>query len=125
MAAYVLVIDDDDDMRELMSHAAGVLGLPVLRARDGREALAHIQRRAPALILLDLCMPDMTGWAMLDQIRDNPDIEAVPVLVLTTMPTSRRLAASLRLPVRYVLQKHQPIANLQKLIRDLVTDDIA
>lgn len=124
MSGYILIIDDDDDMRELMALVAQGLGLPIRLAGDGSEALAHIKRQAPALILLDLCMPNVTGWDMLDRIRDDPAIDAVPTIVMTTLPVSERLATSLRLPTSHIVQKHKPIADLRKLIRDIVKDDI-
>jgi CheY-like chemotaxis protein len=121
---YILIIDDDDDMRELMAQAAQVLGMPIRLASDGGEALVHVKRQAPTLILLDLCMPNVTGWDMLDRIREDPSIDAVPTIVMTTLPVSERLATSLRLPTSHIVQKHRPIADLRKLISDIVKDDM-
>ncbi len=120
MADYILIIDDDDDMRDLLSQAAQTLGLPIRLARGGKEALGLIRQGTPALILLDLCMPDVTGWDFLEIIRNDPRQVEMPIIAVTSMPVSRRLAASLRLPMRHILPKHVAISRLPELFADLV-----
>lgn len=113
MDKYVLVVDDDNDMRELLTQVAAALDMPVRQARDGAEALLQIRRCRPALILMDLCMPTMTGWDILDQLRSDNQLKRVPTLVVTTLPITQQLAASLRLPMACLLQKHGSMATLQ------------
>jgi CheY-like chemotaxis protein len=119
-----LLIADDDDIRELMTHVVRHLGIPFRCAKDGFEALAHIRQQRPALVLMDLCMPSMTGWDMLDQVRNDSTNQTGPIIVLTTLPVSDRLAASLQLPIEHIVQKHQSLVELQALIRSLLKDNI-
>ena len=85
----VLVVDDDPDSRRLARHQLGKLGVEVREAGDGAEALAWLSRnRLPALILLDLMMPRMDGFAFLEAIQKRPDWREIPVVILTAMQLS-------------------------------------
>jgi CheY-like chemotaxis protein len=79
----ILVVDDDCDQRavaaELLTHA----GYDVVAACDGQDALERLQSGLrPSLIVLDLAMPRMSGWAFLERLR-GPERSTVPVLVTT------------------------------------------
>lgn len=79
----VVVIDDDDDWRDLVVQFLAEGGFDAVGYADGREALAELRRRdeAPAVILLDLEMPAMTGWEFRrEQLRD-PRLARIPVVV--------------------------------------------
>jgi CheY-like chemotaxis protein len=79
----VLVVDDEPDVRDMLRRALETDGLAVLEAEHGRAALARIATQRPALILLDLTMPEMDGFEFLDVLRRSPEGRAIPVVVLT------------------------------------------
>ena len=79
-AARVLVVDDDDDIRGLVRTLLERAGAVVYDAPDGREGLREFHARRPDLVILDVAMPAMDGWQVLDRIRDMSD---VPVIMLT------------------------------------------
>ena len=58
-------------------------GFVVEVAKNGREALAHVAQKRPALILLDLMMPEMDGFQFTEQLRKNPGAENIPIIVVT------------------------------------------
>jgi DNA-binding response OmpR family regulator len=76
----VLVADDDPAIRELIGELLRRDNLEVLEAANGREALRLVHSSHPALVLLDVSMPELDGWQTLERIRDFSD---VPVLMLT------------------------------------------
>jgi len=76
----VLVVDDDPDIRLLLRELLERAGYLVDEAETGREALRHLFSNAPALVILDVTMPDMDGYQTLERIRDLSD---VPVMMLT------------------------------------------
>lgn len=82
-ALTVLVVDDDPKAVELV--AVRILGLAsrVLRAYGGREAIDSARRELPDLIVLDLLMPDVTGFDVVEALNKHPDTARIPVLVLT------------------------------------------
>lgn len=82
-APRVVVVDDDEDLRDLVVRLLAVLGFESVGYADGRRALAELRRlgRRPDVILLDLEMPGMTGWDFRrEQLRD-PVLARVPVAV--------------------------------------------
>ena len=99
--ATVLLVEDNDDVREMMSVALQLAGITVLAAGNGREALDQLEAaEAPCLILLDLMMPVMDGWELREALSANPHYSEIPVVVVSAMTedTAARLGAIAYLP---------------------------
>jgi DNA-binding response OmpR family regulator len=79
-ASRILVVDDDDDIRGLLRALLERAGHDVSDAADGRAGLRELYEGSPDLIILDVTMPGLDGWATLERIREVTD---VPVLMLT------------------------------------------
>jgi YesN/AraC family two-component response regulator len=79
----VLVVDDDPGTLELHSRLVEQTGRRVLTARNGLEALAVLEHTCPSLILLDLMMPEMDGFAVLDELCARESTREIPVIILT------------------------------------------
>jgi DNA-binding response OmpR family regulator len=77
----VLLVDDDEAIRRTVSEALGLEGFRVLKASGGRPALAAVESHAPAVILLDLTMPDLDGLEVIRQLRAQGS--DVPICVLS------------------------------------------
>jgi DNA-binding response OmpR family regulator len=92
-ARSILVVDDDPDMRQLVAELLGRAGHDVRLAADGREGLRELFRRAPDLVVLDVSMPELDGWATLERIRE---VSEVPVLMLTAQSTELDKVRGLR-----------------------------
>jgi DNA-binding response OmpR family regulator len=80
--ASVLVVDDDADVRSLVSELLARAGYAVSQAPNGREALRLLYDQRPDLIVLDVSMPELDGWATLERIRELSD---VPVVMLSAL----------------------------------------
>lgn len=78
-----LVVDDDPDARDRLTSLLHRNGWATAQAENGRAALDLVTRAKPALILLDLMMPEMDGFAFLRELRANVDWRDIPVVVLT------------------------------------------
>ena len=79
----VLVVEDDPSVRGLLDTLLTSEGYRVTTASDGVEALSEAAARRPAIILLDIVMPDLGGLRVLEEMQANPALSGVPVLVLT------------------------------------------
>ena len=80
MKDRVLIVEDDDDLRDLVRTVVEREGMETIEAADGREGLRQFYDHRPALVILDLGLPEMNGWQVLERIRELGD---VPVLILT------------------------------------------
>ena len=84
----ILVVDDDQEILNLLELALTDEGYAVSCARNGREALDILASEIPGLILLDLMMPVMNGWALCQEIKSNDTLREIPVIL---MSADRRL----------------------------------
>ncbi|HPD76374.1 MAG TPA: response regulator [Methanoregulaceae archaeon] len=90
----ILYIEDNDQNFYLVSFILKAKGYEVIRARDGREGIDLAATLAPRLILLDIQLPVMDGYATARELRKNPDLATIPVVALTSyaMPGDREKA---------------------------------
>src|ERR1700722_10373749 len=82
----VLVIEDEADIRQLLRTMLEREGFSVTEAMLGRDGVRLFHQKQPNLVILDVGMPDLDGWQVLERIRDMSD---VPVLMLTALATER------------------------------------
>jgi DNA-binding response OmpR family regulator len=83
MSRKILAVDDEQDLLDLMEIILAAEGFTVVKAANGREALAQVQAEHPDLILLDVMMPVMDGWEVLRTIKSNDETMHIPVVMVT------------------------------------------
>ena len=114
----VLVVDDDEDIRTLVRELLERAGYTVDEAENGRTALRHLFSNAPALVILDVTMPDLDGYQTLERIRDLSD---VPVIMLTArtqeLEKVRGLSAGADDYVAKPFGRQELLARVQALLR--------
>lgn len=96
MPKRVLVADDEPTIRSLLTEILDELGYVSLSAQSGTEALTILRHERPDALLLDMMMPDVNGWAVLDACRRDPATSGMPIVVLSTVISpeeARRLGA--------------------------------
>jgi CheY-like chemotaxis protein len=104
----VLAVEDDLDTMQLMRVVLRDMPLDLVHAATGAEALKFLAQEAPALLVLDLNLPDMRGWELLDRLKTDQRLEVLPVVVVTShadpvhrlIGTLQPVAAYLRKPVK-------------------------
>lgn len=93
---HILIVDDDDDIREVLAIVLRSEGHEVEEAVDGLDALVRLRRGcSPSLILLDLMMPRLDGEGLTREVRSDPRIAHVPVCVISGHPAAREKASQL------------------------------
>jgi signal transduction histidine kinase/AraC-like DNA-binding protein len=123
-AGPVLIVDDDPQARELYRGivAKGFPGYPIRTANDGAAALVAMAEETPCLVILDLMMPEVDGFEVLDWMRANPKTRQNPVLVLTgrmlTLEDIKRLEqhALVTFQGKGVLSEEETAASLHRLL---------
>jgi CheY-like chemotaxis protein len=109
----VLVVEDEEDLREMVRDALELNGYTVVTASDGHDALgklAGIERLC--LIILDLLMPGMNGWDFVEVLRKRAELAAVPVVVQSSAPGRAPVG------VARVLQKPVVFEQLLSVVRE-------
>ena len=84
----ILLVDDDVDLVKVMSGALESKAYEVLVAYDGQEGLEKARKEKPDLVILDILMPEVDGFAFADQFRKDPVLAKIPVLALTSFSES-------------------------------------
>ena len=79
----ILVVEDDPSVRGLLQTLLSAEGYEVATASDGLAGLVKVTAAPPALVLLDLMMPDLGGVRVLEEMRDDPELADIPVIVVT------------------------------------------
>jgi CheY-like chemotaxis protein len=81
--ARVMAVDDEQAIRGLLAVNLELEGHEVITAANGRDALEQLQHVRPDLILLDVMMPNMSGWQVAESLRARPETRAIPIVLLT------------------------------------------
>jgi CheY-like chemotaxis protein len=104
----LLIVDDDDDVRVLLSDLLRVGGYAVMEAHDGADALAQLgcTARLPLAILTDLSMPGVDGWQLIERVRQDPRWSAIPIVVISSSMSPPTGICCLRKPVGRELLMH-------------------
>ncbi|WP_457798275.1 response regulator [Methylocystis sp. S23] len=83
--ATILVVDDDATARDLLMRTLESKGYRVIAARNGLEALALARQHKPQAITLDVMLPQLDGWSVLKQLKEDPELRNIPVIMITIL----------------------------------------
>jgi len=129
----ILVVDDDETVRDQMRRFLVREGCDVVTARDGAEAVALARQLKPALITLDVLMPGPDGWSVLQQLKADPELATIPVVMITIMDEKNRgysLGASeyIMKPIQHeelrrLIAKYRPVSADPLRFRVLIVED--
>jgi len=117
----VLVIDDDPNLRLLVQSALSPSGYTVTEAEDGEQGLVSASAERPDLILLDVNMPKMDGFAVLEKLRAGADTREIPVLMLTVRDTEASIRTGFDAGATDYLAKPFTIPQLTARVRACVS----
>ena len=120
MTKTILVVDDDPDMVEVLCEALKGAGLATTTARDGAEALKKARSHTPDLILLDLMLPRIDGYAVCELLRAEPTTAATPVIMLTGLPGEFPRLAGVESGATDFIQKPFETAQLIQRVQHLL-----
>ena len=84
MSKRILVVEDQEDNRQILRDLLGNAGYELTEAENGEEAIAAVAKRRPDLILMDIQLPVMDGYEATRRIRTNPDRKSVPIIAVTS-----------------------------------------
>jgi DNA-binding response OmpR family regulator len=114
----ILVVDDDKAVQEMLADTLREHGYEVHTCRDGKQVLVELERVAYDLLILDVLIPHMNGFVLIEQIRGRPDLEDLPVVMISGIYRSRnhRTEMTTRFKVIDYLDKPIPMDRLMDLV---------
>jgi two-component system, cell cycle response regulator DivK len=121
MGSCILVVEDQEDNRQILRDLLGNAGFDLIEAENGEEALAVIATKRPDLILMDIQLPIMDGYEATRRIRANPAMKDVPIIAVTSYALTGDDAKALEAGCNaYVTKPYSPRALLAK-VREYLT----
>lgn len=121
MSKTVLIVEDEESVRELERFILEESGYSVMTAKDGLEGIAKAEFRKPDLILLDLMMPDVSGGRMFDEMKEHADTAGIPVIVVTGKPDAHETFDEALGSQNVIMKPFEPEALLAR-IREHIGD---
>ncbi|MBO7664326.1 response regulator [Candidatus Saccharibacteria bacterium] len=119
----IMVVEDDEALREIYSIRITAEGYEVVSAGDGEEALAVAVKEKPDLILSDVMMPKISGFDMLDILRNTPETANIHVIMMTALSADDQRARGERLGCdRYLVKSQVGIEDVVNAIHEVLGD---
>ncbi len=112
----VLVIEDEADVLNFASRVLELEGYRVLQAEDGEEGLRLARQNQVALVLLDLRLPGIDGWAVLEQLKTELELSSIPVIVFTASVAASQRDRALAAGATHYIVKPLSAASLRTAI---------
>lgn len=113
----VLVVDDDSDSRNICSLFLQHHGYRVVEAVNGEEGVRLARDEQPALVLMDVTLPVLDGWAATEKLKDDPATASIPVVILTGHALERDRARALAIGDGYLPKPCTPRRILEEVQR--------
>jgi CheY-like chemotaxis protein len=118
----VLIADDEEVVLEIMGRKIAANGYEVISAKDGAQAWEMITKEIPDIIILDLNMPKMDGWAVLSQLRQNPPVKRwQPVIIVSSENELGNFKKGVSLEADHYLTKPCQIEDILRAIRLMIS----
>lgn len=120
MDKTILIVDDSAAMRAVTKMALAHLGLPIIEACNGAQALTTMQATLPALVISDINMPGISGIELLRQMKVDNQLRHVPMLMLTTEGSQSELAQGKALGATAWMVKPFTVDSLLALVQKIL-----
>ncbi len=117
---HVLIIEDEAEIRSFIARVLELEGYSVFEAADGASGMEIIRNNAVSLVILDLRLPGLDGWAILREIKRNPDHSQIPVVVLTAIAETMQRKRTLRMGATSYLIKPLSAHSLSRAVASVL-----
>lgn len=118
----ILVVEDEVALQEAIRTKMEKEGVSYMAASTAEEALVKIQEKIPDLIWLDLLMPGMGGFALLQKLRDTPDYKAIPVVIVSVSASAEKIRRAFELNVvDYLVKSQYKLEDIVNKMKSLLT----
>jgi CheY-like chemotaxis protein len=118
----ILAVDDESDVLLIIKTALMSEGFEVVTASNGPDALALASDHIPDLIILDVMMPEMNGFEVLQHLREGPSTRSVPVIMLTGISDKNKIREALDSGIEYYVVKPFEFHDLMSKVKIVLAD---
>jgi len=118
----ILLIEDDPFLIEIYSTKLKEAGFSVITANDGDEGLKKMKKETPELLLLDIVLPNLNGWEILRDIKNNDKLSNLKIVILSNLGEKEEVEKGLKLgAIRYLVKAHytpsEVVAEIKKILK--------
>lgn len=123
MSKTILVVDDEPDILLTVSQTLEMFGYTVIQAKDGVECITKLKDldTIPDLVLLDIMMPDLSGWDVAAKIKENPSWQEIPIVFLTAKGDTMSIGMGNLAAVDYIVKPFD-VRDLKDRIEKILND---
>jgi len=119
--AKILVVEDDRFLRELISKKLRNEGFEVIEAIDGEEGFKKIKEEKPNVVLLDLILPSMDGFDVLEKVKKDKEIASIPIVILSNLGQREEIEKGLKLGATdYLIKAHFTPGEIVEKIKNII-----
>lgn len=118
LSKKILLVEDDPELLDVMTAKLSLSGLEFAVAETGRQALDYLVKNRPALILLDILLPDIDGLTILSELVKNEETKAIPVIILSNLADQASMEQAEAIgPYEYLVKTKTDLNDLVKKIK--------
>lgn len=123
----ILLVEDELPFREIYRDALSMLDdFKVIEAEDGEEALAMVQKQPPDLIMLDLVLPQKSGFDVLSQLKNDSRYQAIPIIVYSVIGEKSEIEKALKLGADdYIIKSETPAMEVVNKVKRLLQSEVS
>jgi DNA-binding response OmpR family regulator len=121
MKKKILIIEDEKDLRFFIARALKEEGFEVIEAIDGEEGIEKAKKEKLDLILLDLLLPGISGYEVLARIKKDPEMEMIPVIILSNLGQQEEIEKGLKLgAVDYLIKANFTLDEIVERVKKII-----
>lgn len=117
----ILIVEDEEAILRSLSDHFRRLGYELAVAHDGEEGMRKALEFKPNLILLDIIMPVMDGISMLKKMKENSELQRIPVIILTNLDSNEKVAEAIESGgTQYLIKANFDLEDLEKKVQEII-----
>ena len=121
MPKTILIVEDDTILRDLISQKIKKANYDIVVAVDGEEGLKKAKEKKPDIILLDLILPGIDGFGVLEQIKKDPAIDKIPVVILSNLGQKEEIEKGMSLGATdFLIKAHFTLSEIVEKIKAIL-----
>ncbi len=121
--AKIVLVEDDVILSKVINEELEEAGFDVIKAIDGEKGLVAVKSKKPDLVLLELMLPKMHGFEVLEEIKKDPEVQSIPVMILTMLGSDDDIKKGLQLGANdYIVKSQHAVGEIIDKVKDFFNE---